>query len=54
MSPKPLSSAISRATSTSTASDASSKGKAVHSADYEDWENLKELFARAAERYDGA
>ena len=45
---------LSRATSTSTASDASSKGKAVHSADFEDWENLKELFARAAERYDGA
>ncbi|KAI0693379.1 hypothetical protein C8T65DRAFT_760617 [Cerioporus squamosus] len=43
---------ISRAPSTSTASDASSKGKAVRSADYEDWENLKELFARAAERYD--
>ncbi|TFK81206.1 hypothetical protein K466DRAFT_502552 [Polyporus arcularius HHB13444] len=52
MSSKPLSGAISRAASTSTASDASSKGKAVHSADYEDWENLKELFARAAERYD--
>ncbi|RPD57277.1 hypothetical protein L226DRAFT_465837 [Lentinus tigrinus ALCF2SS1-7] len=48
MSPKPLS----RETSSSAASDASSKGKAVHSADYEDWENLKELFARAAERYD--
>ncbi|KAH9893646.1 hypothetical protein C8Q73DRAFT_746305 [Cubamyces lactineus] len=28
------------------------KGKEVRSADYEDWENLKELFARAAERYD--
>ncbi|KAI0351284.1 hypothetical protein OH77DRAFT_1411267 [Trametes cingulata] len=28
------------------------KGKQVRSADYEDWENLKELFARAAERYD--
>ncbi|KAH9852005.1 hypothetical protein C2E23DRAFT_828614 [Lenzites betulinus] len=28
------------------------KGKLVRSADYEDWENLKELFARAAERYD--
>ncbi|KAJ2973342.1 hypothetical protein NUW54_g12082 [Trametes sanguinea] len=28
------------------------KGTQVRSADYEDWENLKELFARAAERYD--
>ncbi|OJT11077.1 hypothetical protein TRAPUB_12406 [Trametes pubescens] len=28
------------------------KGKQVRSADFEDWENLKELFARAAERYD--
>lgn len=27
--------------------------KHFHSADYEDWENLKELFARAADRYDG-
>ncbi|KAI0820243.1 hypothetical protein BC628DRAFT_1413186 [Trametes gibbosa] len=27
-------------------------GKQLRSADYEDWENLKELFARAAERYD--
>ncbi|KAI0676180.1 hypothetical protein C8Q78DRAFT_963187 [Trametes maxima] len=28
------------------------KGKQLRSADFEDWENLKELFARAAERYD--
>lgn len=29
------------------------KGKQTLTADYEDWENLKELFARAIDRYDG-
>ncbi|KAH9912096.1 uncharacterized protein BXZ73DRAFT_107642 [Epithele typhae] len=49
MAPEP----ISRATSTaSTLSFASHAHSHPHSADYEDWENLKELFARAAERYD--
>ena len=42
---------ISRAPSA--ASDHSKSKLGVHSADYEDWENLKELFARAADRYDG-
>ncbi|KAI0730410.1 hypothetical protein C8Q76DRAFT_613591 [Earliella scabrosa] len=41
---------ISRAPSA--ASDHSKAKLGVHSADYEDWENLKELFARAADRYD--
>ncbi|KAI0924171.1 hypothetical protein AcW1_006360 [Taiwanofungus camphoratus] len=35
-----------------TPSTISPKGKHPTTADYEDWENLKELFARAAERYD--
>ncbi|OBZ73684.1 hypothetical protein A0H81_06487 [Grifola frondosa] len=30
----------------------SDKGKQPYSVDYEDWENLKELFASAAEKYD--
>ncbi|KAI8985628.1 hypothetical protein BD414DRAFT_515406 [Trametes punicea] len=38
--------------SSSILSSPRAKGKQVRSADYEDWENLKELFARAAERYD--
>ena len=46
---------ISRSVSTaSNFSLSSSRPKSCHSAGYEDWENLKELFARAAERYDGA
>ncbi|KAI0630441.1 hypothetical protein C8Q77DRAFT_1063255 [Trametes polyzona] len=40
------------APSASILSSPRAKGKQVRSADYEDWENLKELFARAAERYD--
>ena len=61
MFPQPVSRSISAVSAISSSSSTSAKGKhrldsvqpSVHSADYEDWENLKELFARAAERYDG-
>ncbi|KAI0640662.1 hypothetical protein C8Q79DRAFT_1004078 [Trametes meyenii] len=45
-SPPPLS------TTHSILSSPRANDKQLRSADYEDWENLKELFARAAERYD--
>ena len=61
MSPQVISRSVSDATSASNASSFSAKAKhrqltldtPARSADYEDWENLKELFARAADRYDG-
>ena len=61
MSPQLISRSVSDATSASNASSISAKAKQrqlsldtpSRSADFEDWENLKELFARAADRYDG-
>ncbi|TBU39324.1 hypothetical protein BD309DRAFT_872523 [Dichomitus squalens] len=62
MFPQPVSRSISAVSTTSSDSSLSARGKhrqssvqtqtSIHSAGYEDWENLKELFARAAERYD--
>ncbi|KAM5529982.1 hypothetical protein V8D89_016349, partial [Ganoderma adspersum] len=60
MSPQIISRSVSDGTSASNASSLSAKAKhrqlsldtPTRSADYEDWENLKELFARAADRYD--
>ena len=50
----PMSYSISRSVSNASSFSLPPPKDVVHSADYEDWENLKELFARAAERYDGA
>ncbi|PIL27980.1 hypothetical protein GSI_09924 [Ganoderma sinense ZZ0214-1] len=60
MSPQLISRSVSDATSASNPSSFAAKTKhrqlsldtPTRSADYEDWENLKELFARAADRYD--